>query len=551
MKQIHEVSHDKLRGGFYTSPPVVDYCVQRVLGLFQRNGHEPTWLEPSAGDGAFLQGIARAHRNGVKPKVTAIELDAAEATKCARTARNLGLDVDLVRGSFFDWAASNTTEFDLLVGNPPFVRYQFVPKRDQELFAKQLRDLGVEVRGVSNLWIPFAILGLARIRPGGAFAMVLPSELFCTVSGQHFRTFLAREFAAVRVDLFPRGTFPDILQDVVVVSGRRTRQSRGGERVVEFAEHHQGSETRWKHRVPESGDAWSRCFLTAEELEAYDAACRLPGVHRLGDVAKIEVSIVTGANSFFTIDDATRLAHDLTPWARPLLARTSDCPGIVFRASDHEAAIANGSRAWLLDFGSDRPTPWGLAEQYLAAGKQQKLNERYKCRIREPWYRVPGIKAGTLMMTKRSHLHHRLLLNDMAVLTTDTVYRGEMAPEHRSRAQDLVAGFQSTLTLLSTELEGRTYGGGVLELVPSEIARLRVPLVDIGKLLPALDKLSRRSNGQRDSEEAVRAVVDEELCERIAGLSDLLPLLRAAREHLVARRLRQADQPGAQSGLSD
>lgn len=538
MKQIHEVSHDKLRGGFYTSPPVVDYCVQRALGLFQRNGHEPTWLEPSAGDGAFLQGIARAHQNRAKPKVTAIELDAAEATKCAKTARSLGLDVDLVRGSFFDWAADNPTEFDLLVGNPPFVRYQFVPKRDQELFAKQLHHLGVEVRGVSNLWIPFAILGLARIRPGGAFAMVLPSELVCTVSGQHFRTFLAREFAAVRVDLFPRGTFADLMQDVVVVSGRRTRQSRGGDRVVEFAEHHAGSETRWKHRVPESGDAWSRCFLTTEELDAYDAACRLPGIHRLGAVAKLEVSIVTGANSFFTVDDEARRAFALTPWARPLLARTADCPGIVFKETDHQAAIANGSRAWLLDFGIDRPSPSGLAEHYLAAGKKQGLHERYKCRIREPWYRVPQIKAGTLMMTKRAHLHHRLLLNDMGVLTTDTVYRGEMLQEHANRARDLVAGFQSTLSLLSTELEGRTYGGGVLELVPSEIARLRVPLVEIGKLLPALDKLSRRSNGQRDSDEAVRSVVDDELSKRVPGLGELLPLLRTARERLVARRLR-------------
>ena len=32
------------------------------------------------------------------------------------------------------------------------------------------------------------------------------------------------------------------------------------------------------------------------------------------------------------------------------------------------------------------------------------------------------------------------------------------------------------LTALSAELEGRTYGGGVLELVPSEIERLLVPV---------------------------------------------------------------------------
>jgi len=38
------------------------------------------------------------------------------------------------------------------------------------------------------------------------------------------------------------------------------------------------------------------------------------------------------------------------------------------------------------------------------------------------------------------------------------------------------------LTALSAELEGRHYGGGVLELVPSEIERLLVPLCKIRKI---------------------------------------------------------------------
>ena len=37
--------------------------------------------------------------------------------------------------------------------------------------------------------------------------------------------------------------------------------------------------------------------------------------------------------------------------------------------------------------------------------------------------------------------------------------------------------FLNTLTALSAELEGRHYGGGVLELVPSEIDRLVIPFI--------------------------------------------------------------------------
>jgi hypothetical protein len=40
-----------------------------------------------------------------------------------------------------------------------------------------------------------------------------------------------------------------------------------------------------------------------------------------------------------------------------------------------------------------------------------------------------------------------------------------------------VFGFVNSLTCLTAEMEGRHYGGGVLELVPSEIERLLVPVI--------------------------------------------------------------------------
>ena len=137
----------------------------------------------------------------------------------------------------------------------------------------------------------------------------------------------------------------------------------------------------------------------------------------------MEVSIVTGANPFFTIDDATVAEFSLQPWSRPLLARSADAPGIVFDAADHDDARRRGSRAWLLDFSAEQPEPNGHAGvcKYLAKGEALGLHERYKCRIRSPWYRVPQIRCGRLMLPKRAHRHHRLLLNRANVFTTDTV----------------------------------------------------------------------------------------------------------------------------------
>ena len=538
MKLRYETSARKLRGGYYTADPLVDWCLDRVAGLAQSPPQR--WLEPAAGDGAFIRGLARLQTrlqldNG---ELDAIELDPAEAATCEHTLRQSGLRGRVVNDTFFAWASSQRSCFDAVVGNPPYVRYQFVSREDRQLAEELTARLGLELRGVSNLWIPFALVSLSLLRPGGAFALVLPSELFCTVSGGQFRAAAARDFASLQVDLFPRQTFPGILQDVVVVSGVRSRR-RAATRSIEFCEHRGSRALRWRHRVPVSPESWRRYLLTPSEVRAFHDASRLPDMHRLGGVALMEVSVVTGANPFFTVDDATVAEFALQPWSRPLLARSADAPGIVFDPADHDEARKQGRRAWLLDFSAEHPEPngHGRVREYLARGEAQGLHERYKCRIRSPWYRVPHIRSGRLMMPKRAHRHHRLLLNRASVFTTDTVYRGDMFPLFADREGDLIAGFQNTLTLLSAEIEGRTYGGGVLELVPSEIARLQVPLAPTAHLLAEIDAASRENGGQRGDGSAVVELTDEMLAARIPNYAAMLPALRSARTRLLQRRM--------------
>ena len=541
MKLIDDVSANKLRGGYYTPAPLVDWCVDRVTQL-ARLASQPCpqrWLEPAAGEGAFIHGLARLRsRCGLgDARLDAVELVASEAAACETALRDSSLSGSVVNDSFFAWARCQDSRFDALVGNPPYVRYQFVSADDRKQAEELTAALGMDLRGVSNLWIPFALVSLSLLRPGGAFALVLPNELFSTISAGQFRSTVIRDITNLRVDLFPRETFPDILQDVVVVSGLRAER-QAAERTVAFCEHRPSGEVQWQHAIDVSQQSWQRYLLSAEEASAFKRACALPGILQLGSVARIEVSIVTGANPFFTIDESTVEAFSLAPWARPLLARTADAPGIVFGLEDHARARERGSRAWLLDFSAERPAPsHGRARVYLASGEAKGLDQRYKCRIRSPWYRVPQIRRGRLMMPKRAHHHHRLLLNRAGVFTTDTVYRGHMHGLYASLEEDLVSGFQNTLTLLSAEVEGRTYGGGVLELVPSEIARLRVPVVSTSSLLPELDTLSRLNGGQRDGKEAVVARTDAALGSRVAGYAELLPTLREARRRLVGRRM--------------
>jgi hypothetical protein len=111
----------------------------------------------------------------------------------------------------------------------------------------------------------------------------------------------------------------------------------------------------------------------------------------------------------------------------------------------------------------------------------------------------------------------------------------------------VAAAFHNSLTLLGAELEGRSFGGGVLELVPSEIARLPLPAcTGAAAALARLDAVARAAGP-----EALVAATDAALVARGLVDADVLRALAEARRVLVARRLernRQAARTAAVAG---
>jgi adenine-specific DNA-methyltransferase len=94
--------------------------------------------------------------------------------------------------------------------------------------------------------------------------------------------------------------------------------------------------------------------------------------------------------------------------------------------------------------------------------------------------------------------------------------------------------------MLSAEIEGRSFGGGVLELVPSEVGRLAVPFVSgAGLILDELSRLTGPSNGEIT--DALVDRTDELLLQHGKIGATQLDQLRSARRRLQRRRLDRSD----------
>jgi adenine-specific DNA-methyltransferase len=529
-----EVSSEKLRGGFYTPEELVRFCWSRVADLV---GDAPnrslSVLEPSAGSGNFFRYL-EGHRIESKIKrVHAIELLKCESAKCEITLRKFDFNSRVVNGSILNGSRPKNQKFDVSVGNPPYVRYQFIDDLDLAGIGELTADMKLKLTGVSNLWIPMVLAALEPLREGGAFAFVIPTEFLTGISASVFREWVVENISNLQLDFFAPNSFPGVLQEVLVFSGIKSKSLKGS--LISIVDN--GTKRKWTHNLEKGHHTWTHLYLPPKIWAAVEEAKSLSFVP-LNQVAKLSVATVTGANQFFCVTDATLEEFSLHKWAKPLLPRSRYVKGLVSNSRVNEKLTQGGAARWLLDFSSEFPAADSAegAIRYMQLGESLGLHERYKTRIRSRWFEVPIIRPGRLLFSKRSHYFPKLLFNDYGHHTTDTIYSGGTLDNQDSTAKSIVGSFHNSLSLLSAELEGRSFGGGVLELVPSEIARLVVPTVKLSS--DEFKKMNIVSSSSNDSGEdlvfATNELIAGKLPELLGGFFDDL---ESARQLLLSRRI--------------
>lgn len=535
MQIASNVSAQKLRGGFYSPAMLVKVSLDRVAAL-TRGREALRVLEPTAGDGAFLRGLEAHTLRGRIGSVTAIELLDVESAKCASVLESARFSGIVRNASFLDsHNLLGSEQFDLAVGNPPFLRYQFIEKDERASVEALAERLGITFKGVSNLWIPILIGALSKIVKGGAFAFIVPFECLTGISAKVLRDWLLDNVAKLKIDLFPVGSFPGVLQEVVILSGRMDFL-KPKTRTISLYDHDKNG--KWEHRISERPSTWTGLLLTPKQLEAWNIATKMPGTYALGTIARIGVATVTGANDFFSITEATVNEFQLDSWSRPLVSRIRQVSGLAFTEADFVINRESGCPVWLFDAGLGKTDPKDHEKprQYIEKGEADDLQHRYKCRIRTPWYRVPVVKPRGLLLSKRSHRYPRMVENLVGAVTTDTIYQGSLNGAFVGRERDVVGSFHNSLTLLSAEIYGRSFGGGVLELVPSEVSSLVLPLVSMANgQFDILDSLART---QGFDSEALVDETDKIIGKVLPGYSgEVLNTIKESRGALLRRRL--------------
>lgn len=491
MNFIQNESRQKLRGGYYTP---LDLAV--FLARWVREIHPKDILEPSCGDGVFFSAFAEI--GGFKESaISAFEIDETEASQARSRTKKILPKTKVYAEDFLQWALENfnneQVRFDAIVGNPPFIRYQYLPKEFQVRAEKIFKELDLPFTKHTNAWVTFILASIALLRPGGRLAMVVPSEIIHIPHAQALRTYLGSECRRLVIIDPEEIWFDDTLQGAVMLLAEKRHHSLDkaeglgihsvkGRQFLNLDPSKIFSNSKAINGKTVQGK-WTRAFLDSPTRTLLDELAEYPEIHRFKDIAQVDVGIVTGANEYFLVPNEVVKQFKLSKWAYPMFGRSEHCPGIIYDKRQHEVNIKSGKPTNFIWFPNEKVVKNSAAMAYIKYGEQQDLHTRYKCSVRTPWYSVPSVYSTEVGMLKRAHNIPRLILNKIGAFTTDTAYR----IRSKIPTRKLVGSFINSLTALSAEIEGRHYGGGVLELVPTEIEHLYIPLpyginIDLNKL---------------------------------------------------------------------
>ena len=477
-------SATKLRGGYYTPEPVADFLMRWVLKNNPKN-----ILEPSCGDGVFI----RALTNKLKRKIEfiGVELLKEEADKARDfAAKNNKIDAKIHNEDFLEFSLKileSGRKYDSIVGNPPYIRYQYLEKKDQELSELHFRRNNLKFTKHTNAWVPFIIASIGLLKEGGRLAMVVPSEILHVLHATSLRHFLIDKCAKILLVDPNELLFSEALQGTVLLMVEKKTKNEASKGVSIISAPDNSFLDKDVDEISKkfpfvSGEIlngkWMKVLLDPEEIEVFEKVKKLKSIKTFKSIASVDVGIVTGANKFFLVNDETVKKYGLNKIVKPMFGKSEHCKGIIYDNEVHRKNSEKGLPTNFVDFSTlkNSKIPKGVCK-YIKEGEAQSLNTRYKCRIRTPWYEVPSVYSTEIGMLKRAHNYPRLILNKANAYTTDTAYR----IKSKVKPDLLVYSFINSLTALTAELEGRHYGGGVLELVPSEIEKLLIPITKINK----------------------------------------------------------------------
>ena len=137
-----------------------------------------------------------------------------EAEKCSSNTLH---DSEVINEDFHRFCLDTDKRFNLVVGNPPFIRYQYYDAEQQKLADEIFKRSKLKRTKLTNAWVTFVVGCSQLLTETSKMGFVIPSELLMVKYAQQLRQYLAKSFNKINIISFENLVFEEIQQEVVLL----------------------------------------------------------------------------------------------------------------------------------------------------------------------------------------------------------------------------------------------------------------------------------------------------------------------------------------------
>jgi tRNA1(Val) A37 N6-methylase TrmN6 len=451
---MKNISTKKKRGAFYTDIELSEFLTEKLLKL-----KVDSILEPSFGDGIFLRSLTKKRGS---LNITAIELHKPTYEKTKEIFKKE--KINFINDNFLNI----NQKFDAIIGNPPFVRIRNLEKNQkiiaENIIIKKFGNTNLD----SSLYIPFLIHSISILNKNGHILFILPYDFTFINYGKKLWSYICNNFENVDIYRTKKRYFKNILQETIIfiASNKGLSTDSINYYISDDLKKINSSIKIYKEDIISNKKIFIHCLLN-KKINKNLLEKITKKTTKLSEYCKFHIGYVTGDKEFFHPNKDIINQFDLPKKnfiSSIFKSKYLDKIGL-FTSELKKQELQNLYYPQNITSGD---------KNYLNLGINTKVNLKYKCRVREEWFKVPLIKTPDIIL-KVFGENPVLLINNGKYLATNSFLCGYL--KNIKDLNLLVASWFTSITHLYSELSIHSLGGGLLIYVPKEMADIRIPLI--------------------------------------------------------------------------